>query len=168
MKKEKGITLVALTVTVVVIMIIAGITVNYGLGLIKEVKVQDLRTNMLLIQAKAKECIEEVSFQKANVTDAATIEQIKAENLKGTKISENSQIQTLALNTNKINSSKIDEYYYLTEEDLENMGIQDLNTENYGWFIVRYDIDNIKIEVINTFGFEGKYTLEEINAIFEE
>lgn len=168
MKKEKGITLIALTVTIVVMMIIASITVYFGLDLIKGVKLQDLRTNMLLIQAKAKECVEEVSFQKANVTDSATIEQIKAENLKGTKISENSEVQTLAQNTNKVDSSKIDEYYYLNETDLANMGIQDLSPEDYGWFIIRYDIDNIKVEVINTSGYEGNYTLEEINALFEE
>lgn len=168
MKKENGITLVALTITIVVMMILASITVYFGIDLIKEVKLQDLRTNMLLIQAKAKECVEEVSFQKANVTDTATIEQIKTENLKGKKIAENEEVKALAEQTNKIDTTQIDEYYYLDVADLEEMGIQDLKPEDYGWFIIRYDIDNIKIEVINTTGYQGKYTLEEINALVEE
>lgn len=168
MKKENGITLVALTITIVVMMILASITVYFGIDLIKEVKLQDLRTNMLLIQAKAKECVEEVSFQKANVTDTAAIEQIKNENLKGKKIAENEEVKALAEQTNKIDTTQIDEYYYLDVADLEEMGIQDLKPEDYGWFIIRYDIDNIKIEVINTTGYQGKYTLEEINALVEE
>lgn len=168
MKKENGITLVALTITIVVMMILASITVYFGIDLIKEVKLQDLRTNMLLIQAKAKECVEKVSFQKANVTDTATIEQIKNENLKGKKIAENEEVKALAEQTNKIDTTQIDEYYYLDVADLEEMGIQDLKPEDYGWFIIRYDIDNIKIEVINTTGYQGKYTLEEINALVEE
>lgn len=168
MKKENGITLVALTITIVVMMILASITVYFGIDLIKEVKLQDLRTNMLLIQAKAKECVEEVSFQKANITDTATIEQIKAENLKGKKIAENEEVKALAERTNKIDTTQIDEYYYLDVADLEEMGIQDLKPEDYGWFIIRYDIDNIKIEVINTTGYQGNYTLEEINALVGE
>lgn len=168
MKKENGITLVALTITIVVMMILASITVYFGIDLIKEVKLQDLRTNMLLIQAKAKECVEEVSFQKANVNDSATIEQIKNENLKGKKIAENEEVKALAEQTNKIDTTQIDEYYYLDVADLEEMGIQDLKPEDYGWFIIRYDIDNIKIEVINTTGYQGNYTLEEINALVGE
>ena len=64
MNKQNGITLIALTVTIVVMMIIAGITINIGQNLIQEAKIQDLRTNMLLIQAEAKKDLEEVNFQK--------------------------------------------------------------------------------------------------------
>ena len=71
MKETKGITMIALTITIVVMIILAGITVQYGMGLLQNVKLQDLRTNMLLIQAKAKEYVEEVNFQLVNVTDEA-------------------------------------------------------------------------------------------------
>ena len=163
MKKERGITLIALTITIVVMMIIAGITVNFGLDLIREVKLQDLRTNMLLMQAKAKECVEEVSFQKANVTDENEIQTIKNENLKGTKVEENSEVQNLLQNTGKTEAGF--EYYYLTGQDLTDMGLKELTVEDYGYFVVGYNIDEIKVEVINTKGYQGNYTLTQLNEL---
>ena len=172
MKKQNGITLIALTITIVLMMILAGITTYFGKDLVKEAKLQDLRTNMLLIQAKAKACVEEVSFQTANmdpnnVEDAAKIETIKGENLKGKLISTNSEVKSQVEATG-LEISSIDEYYYFDEQDLEDMGIEKLSTEDYGYFVVRYDIENIKVEIINTKGYKGNYTLEQLNQITEE
>ena len=77
MREQKGITLIAITLTVIVMLIIASITVYYGTDLIQEVKLQDLKTNMLLIQAKTKEGVEEVNFQSKNINDGSTLDQIK-------------------------------------------------------------------------------------------
>ena len=170
MEKQRGVTLITLTITIVVMMIIAGITVYVGSDLIKEAKLQDLRTNMLLIQAKAKEYVEEVAFQTANMdetADAEKIATIKSENYKGTPLS-GSEAESAATATNKINTSKMDEYYYLTESDLTRMGIEQLSPEEYGYFIVRYNLTDIKIEVINTEGYQGNYTLEELNSLSGE
>ena len=167
MKKQKGITLIALTITIVVMMIIAGITTYFGNDLIREVNLQDLRTNMLLIQAKAKECVEEVRFQTANVTDESVKNQIKAENYKGNPITDNEEVKNLAEGTGQI-TGEIGEYYYLTEQNLKDMGIENLSADEYGYFIVRYNITDIKVEVINTKGYQGNYTLEQINALLEE
>lgn len=165
MKNQKGITLIALTITIVVMIIIASITTYAGMDLIKQAKLQDLVTNMLLIQANAKECLEEVAFQTANMTDVTEIEQVKNENLKGKKITENSEVQTLAQNTGKIDTLKIDEYYYFEQTNLKEMGLENLSTDEYGYFIVRYDIEDLKIEVINTKGYNGNYTLEQLQQI---
>ena len=166
MKKQRGITLITLTITIIVLMIIAGITVYFGLDLIREVKLQDLRTNMLLMQANGKECVEEVSFQKANVTDENEIQTIKDENLKGSKVEENSEVQNLLQNTGKIQEGY--EYYYLTQQDLSDMGIQELSVEDYGYFILGYNINEIKVEVINTNGYQGNYTLTQLNELTGE
>lgn len=168
MRKQKGITLIALTITIIVMLIIASITTYVGMDLIKQAKLQDLVTNMLLIQAKAKEYLEEVAFQTANMTDTAQIEAIKGEYLKGKKITENAEVQTAAQNTGKIDTSRIEEYYYLEETNLEEMGLGQLNSEEYGYFILRYDIENMKIEVINTMGYNGNYTLEQLQQLQQE
>ena len=168
MKNNKGITLIALTITIIVMLIIASITTYVGMDLIKQAKLQDLVTNMLLIQAKAKEYLEEVKFQTANMTDNAQIEQVKAEQLKGKKITENDEVRTAAENTGKIDTSKISEYYYLEQANLEEMGLGELNTDEYGYFILRYDLENMKIEVINTVGYNGNYTLEQLQQIQQE
>ena len=99
------------------------------------------------------------------MTDEAEIEQVKNETLKGKKITENSEVQTAAQNTGKIDEAHINEYYYLEQTNLEEMGLGELNSEEYGYFIVRYDFENLKIEVINTNGYNGNYTLEQLQQL---
>ena len=170
MKETKGITMIALTITIVVMIILAGITVQYGMGLLQNVKLQDLRTNMLLIQAKAKEYVEEVNFQLVNVTDEAEKTRIKNENLKGISLADSSidsNVLNVANATGKIEGEKSD-YYYLNSEILKEMGLEDMNSEEYGYFIVKYDIENISVDVINTKGYQGNYTLEQLNSLTGE
>ena len=57
MKKEekiKGITIVALTITVIVLIILASIGIYTGTEIIKQANLQNINTNMMLIQAKTK------------------------------------------------------------------------------------------------------------------
>ena len=178
MKKQNGITIVTLTITIIVMMIIASITINYGNDLIKQAKLQDLRTNMLLIQAEAKKGLEEVCFQTANLNandteDAEKINTIITEanqvNVDGEQIlkgvplqgSEAESAVPSGISVNTANS------YYFDESTLNSMGIKDLNSEDYGYFIVEYDFENIKIEVINTKGYKGNYTLTQLNELTE-
>ena len=51
---------------------------------------------------------------------------------------------------------------------LEEMGLIDLDPEEYGYFVVGYNIEDIKVVVINTTGYKGNYTLEELNLLVEE
>lgn len=167
-KKQEGITLVALTITITVMIIIASITTYVGMDLIKQAKLQDLVTNMLLIQAKAKESLEEVNFQTANMTDTAEIEQVKNETLTGKKITENAEVQSAAQNTGKLDANNLEQYYYLEQTNLDKMGLGELNSEEYGYFIVKYDVENVKVEVINTNGYAGNYTLEQLQQLQQE
>ena len=48
------------------------------------------------------------------------------------------------------------------------MKIERLNTENYGHFIIKYDFENVNIEVINTKGYEGKYTLTQLEEAYNK
>lgn len=167
MREQKGITLIAITLTVIVMLIIASITVYYGTDLIQEVKLQDLKTNMLLIQAKTKEGVEEVNFQSKNINDESTLDQIKEENLIGEKLEGSGDPYIKAQQTGRI-TGDISQYYYLTDYNLSEIGLQDVTTADYGYFIVKYDIENSSVEVINTNGYNGNYTLTEILAIEEE
>ena len=175
MKEQKGITLIILTITIVIMMILAGITTYYGTQLIRQSKLQDLVTNMLLMQAKAKECLEEVSFKSANITDTTKLNEIIKENLKGQRLKDSDEIKKAAIKTGVIDESSITNeetnqkyYYYLSESDLKDMGIQELSKEDYGYFVIEYNLKDTKIEVINTKGYLGKYTLTAINKLTEE
>ena len=162
MEKQKGVAIPVLIIGVVIIIAIASIIVHYAEDMVEENRLQDLRTNMLLIQAETKKDLEEVCFQTANLDakkeeDLAKINEIKKEKLKGTIVQESEVKDSIP------QEITIDENcYYLDETNLNEIGVKDLNPEKYGYFIVKYNFENITVEVINTKGYEGKYTLTKL------
>lgn len=162
MRKQNGVSTPILIIGIVIIIIIASVIVHYAEDIVEENRLQDLRTNMLLIQAETKKDLEEVCFQTANLDakkeeDLAKINEIKKQNLKGRLVQEseikNSIPQEITIDEN---------CYYLDENNLNEIGVKDLNSDEYGYFIVKYDFSNITVEVINTKGYEGKYTLTQL------
>lgn len=162
MKNQNGVAIIALGIIVAIIAIIAIFIIKYFQDIVEENKLQDLRTNMLLIQAETKKDLEHVCFQTANLNssneeDAKKINEIKNENLKGILASESEIVNNIP------QEIIIDENcYYLDENILNELGIKDLKPEKCGYFIVKYDFSNITVEVINTNGYEGKYTLTQL------
>ena len=61
--RNDGITLVSLVITIVVLIILAGIGANSGIKTIKKAKLEEIKTNMLLIEAKAREYMEEINHR---------------------------------------------------------------------------------------------------------
>lgn len=162
MKNQNGASLPILIIGIVVIIAIALVIGHYAIEMVEENKLQDLRTNMLLIQAETKKDLEEVCFQSANLDsskeeDSARINEIKQENLKGVLVqgseAESSIPQEISIDEN---------CYYLDETILNDIGIKDSNSEQYGYFVVKYDFTNATVEVINTKGYDGKYTLTQL------
>ena len=62
MKENKGITMVVLVITIVVLLILAGISIGTGNNIIKASQLENLKTNMLLVKVKAKEYIENANL----------------------------------------------------------------------------------------------------------
>lgn len=60
LNEEKGITLIALVITVILLFIIGGISIMGGTDLVNTAKAETIETNMLTIKAKAKEYMENV------------------------------------------------------------------------------------------------------------
>ena len=117
---------------------------------------------MLLIQADTKKSLEEVSFHTVNLDknkeeDLAKINEVKQENLKGIPVKGTEIEKSIP------EGIEIDENcYYLDENVLKDMGVKESDSEKYGNYIVKYDFENIKVEVINTKGYEGQYTLTDL------
>lgn len=61
-KNNKGITIIALIVTIIIMMILASVTIEFGTGEIQRAKLEDIKTTMLLIQGRAKIVAEKESF----------------------------------------------------------------------------------------------------------
>lgn len=172
MGNESGKSIVTLVIMTILIIIGAIVIVNYAKKMMGETKEQDLRTNMLLIQAETKKCVEEVCFRIVNLDetkeeDITKINEIKSEYLKGILINDAPQeVQDAIKQVPEIEFNE--NCYYLNEEMINEMGIKNNTEEQYGYFIVKYDFTNINVEVINTNGYNEKYTLTQINEDISE
>ena len=151
-------------------MIGAGIIINHAQQMMIETKEQDLRTNMLLMQAEAKKGLEEVCFRTVNMNaskeeDLKKINEIKQEFLDGTILKDSpTEVQEATKNVPEVTFDE--NCYYLDEAVLNEMGIKNIDNED-GYFIVKYDFSNANLEIINTKGIDGNYTLTQIVEAIE-
>ena len=197
MKNNKGVTMISLALTILILVILATMTMYYGESAVKEAKLQDLKTNMLLIQASLKNDLEKYHFE-TNSLDEATKNSKKSEYLKGTILSDSSitevkeafdKIENSSQVRKKINKDypqvsnfKIvnddieynsDEdkfqYYYLDNNTLSQLGLKDVKSDSEnGYYIVAYSMNSTfpnVVEVINTKGYLGNYSLMRIEGI---
>lgn len=170
MKKNKGITMIVLVVTIVLLLIIAGISIGEGNKVIEESKLENLKTNMMLIKVKSKEYVENANFKLGTNIDTATDKATRintAQNeLKGSIVDKN-------ILEGKVESNEENEYTYyykLSTDDLNNMGISNVESdEKNGVYVVKYDLKNVEVEIYNTKGFESEektyYSLTEIQEL---
>ena len=185
MKKNRGITMVALVITIVVLLIIAGISIGAGNNAIKNSKLENLKTNMLLIEVKAKEQIENAKFRLGTSFDKATEEEKtnRVNTAKSEFTGEEIVDGNIFNNNTKITTEKIKEdnknniyYYKLSTQNLMDMGLKNVKSdEKDGYYIVKYDLSDLSdlknstIESYNTEGFDDEgnvvYSLTDIKQV---
>lgn len=146
-----GITLTTLVITIIVLIIITSVGIYTGTNIIKKADLQNINTNMMLIQAKAKTISEQAKFNK------------DTSNYKGTKltdIAENEKINNLV--TNNVIEDK-ENCYLLSQSDLNEMGLEKISIDD--GYIVNYDTN----EIIYVKGFEANnqkyYKLSEMKNL---
>lgn len=170
MKKinEKGITLIALIVTIIILFIIAGIAVYNGTKTIKEAKLEEIRTNMLLIEVKARGLVEETNFQLG--PDQQNNDEL--EEIRKAEYEDKNKLQKLsnATDVNIPSGSDIpsdDSAYVVTEDTFSLWGLDKVyesldGEENY---IIAFDEGQATVEIYNTLGYNGAYSLTDIDKI---
>ena len=148
-KNSKGITLIALVITVIVLLIIATISINYGMEIAQKSNIESIKTNMLLIEAKSKLYAEEYNFSG------------DANSLYGTVASSVTD-ETVQNFISGVGSSYAS-YYYLSLQDLSEMGL----SINKGYYLVNYDINNFEVVYVTGVELEGNvyYTLTDIRGL---
>lgn len=160
-KNNKGITLIALTITIIILLILESITIYSGKESIKKAQLESLKTNMLLIKAKAKEYVEQASF-KNGVNKSEISEEAKNE-LKGKEANASDYSkQNITINGGEI-------LYKLTSDNLKEMGLKDVKLGSNEEYLVKYNIKDVTVEVYNTSGYENNgttvYSLSELEKI---
>lgn len=170
----KGITLVALVITIIVMIIIASITVNIGTAQIRNAKLQSYKTNMLLIEAKAREYVEKASYiagvKPTEETNQKARDELQGEG-RGTLVTTSDSILiSIGISSTDIAEKNV---YKLSTQDLEKMGITGVKSdEESGNYILVYNITETSVKVYNTRGFKLnagniKYSLDDIREIDE-
>ena len=147
-RKNNGVTLIALIVAIAVVSILAGISLYGGTKVLKQAKLESLRTNMLLIQAKAKEYVEEAVFKMGISPD------------EGKKAEVRNEVYVTEAGLDERNGS-----YYLNSNTFQNWGLSDIELKEGEEYYITFDEDNETVEVYNTLGFNGKTSLTEISEI---
>ena len=113
-KNENGITIVALIITVILLILLASATISTSTKMIDTAKLENLKTDLLLIQSKIKV-----------MADKKAIGEIEEEELYGTKQE----------------SGEYTGWYLLNQANLDNMGIKKANaSDNY---YVNYEDDDV-------------------------
>ena len=156
LKHNKGITLTALVITIIILGMIVAITISASSPLIDEAKLQEEKTTLLLIQAKWKVEIEKVTFDGTSMfADMGTV--ITEGENKG-YLNDEYKVQV---------DSKwgVEEgiYYKLSQECLNDMGLSDVNTGK--GYIVNYSNNDIILE--SGFEYDGTtyYKLSDIEKL---
>ena len=164
---QKGITLVALTITIIVLLILATITINAGKGVIKEAKLEELKTNMLLIRAKAKECVEEADFKLGPRDNNTDPDGTVLANIRNEIYVTGQGLMEIGNVTNKEHGSIPNEnnVYMVTNETLTKWGLNKIQLSDDEAYFVEFNEKKLTVEVYNNLGFDGKYSLSEIEKI---
>lgn len=135
-RNEKGVTIVALIVTIIVLLIIAGITIGNGMEGAEVAEDNKLLTELNMVQHAVLQRYTKVSLTKQDVPGdkIESYSNIVVEELKN-------EIELKIAETDYTNLDKYEYYYKLNSEHLENLGV----TNTTDTYIVNYSTG----EVIN-------------------
>ncbi len=115
-KSEKGITMVMLIITVIVLVILAGIGLSAGRNLLKKSELEDRVAQMQMIQAKVEEVYNEHLY---NGTE-----------LLGTEVN---------IDSDGSPDTEIEKWYKLSRDDMNKIGIDFKPTDKF-YYCVKYDL----------------------------
>ena len=168
-EENRGVTLITLVISIIVLLILAGITVYTGKESIKKAKLEELRTNMLLIEAKAKEYVEEANFKMGINPNNLTEEQ--KNDIRSTVYIYTAKLDLASNVTVDDSSIPIKECYVLTKEALKEWGLDKIELKDGEQYLIKFndiiteDNKTLSVEIYNTKGYDGKYSLTEIEQI---
>lgn len=142
-REQKGITIVALVITITIIGIIAAVAFTQGKDIIKSANLQTLNTNMLLVQAKEKVISEKNSFDETN----NPLKGQQLNDISGSTAIENLKSQGIIQESEENYSF----YYVWNQAILDELGLDSIELKAGTFFIVNYKTE----EVIYSEGYKN-------------
>lgn len=150
MKKDNGITLIALIVTIIIMIILATIVVDFSTKAIDKAKLEDIKTNMLLIQGKSQTIYEKYLFKEI-------------EELTGILYSEQN---TYVISDGLLDHLNVeDDIYIWGEEALNENGLGTIKTDEQTFYIVDYTTSEIYFSKGYEYNDSIYYSLTELQEL---
>lgn len=154
MKNEKGITLVALVVTIIIMLILAGVGIKIGFDAGEKTKLENIKLNMATIKSKAKIIAEKNSYDsEENLLEGMAL-------LEATDYIISEELQNL-LEKQENGELKYKKCYIWEAQDFKEQGINTISINKTKFYIIDYST----CEIFYSIGYQGKYTLTELNNI---
>lgn len=146
LKNKKGITIIALVITIILMLILVGVTVKIGTNEIDKAKLEDIKTEMISIKTRAKIVEDQYNFKD--------IEKLVGINL----LSEEANDYNVQIEIPDENKEKC---YIWTQEDLNSQELSSIKVDKDKFYVVYYGDD---IEVYYSKGVDGKYSLTDLQG----
>ena len=147
-KHCKGITLISLSITIIVIIIISGIAIDSGVTTIRNSRLTQFNTELKIIHAKVNEIAEENRTQEELNTLGQTIDQLNS--------------STQGKITTAMQGASIDGFRYFNQANLESIGVSNIKREVIINFQTRevVDINGVKKDGVYIYRIEGWNNIE--------
>ena len=140
MKKESGITLVVLIITIIIMGILLFVSIEYGRDVVRKAKLEDIKTDMISIKTRAKIIADEHNYNEE-------------ESFPGERVTDQGILSRLQIGDGK-------EVYKWNQNTLNDQGLSKIDPDVY---IVYYDTNNPNnCEVYFIDGYEGAYSLTQL------
>lgn len=149
MKNEKGIALIGLVIVVLLTAVVLFAGTNYLKEYVSNQKNEDIKANMLAIQTVI-----------TNVKNKHTVDETN-NILVGTKLDlENNETEYTISDEfkNVLLSLENAELYILNTEELNNLGVKNIEINNTAFYVVDYNSE----EILYSLGVNGAYKLSEM------
>ena len=119
LKVENGITIIALIITIILMLMLAGVGMHFGSGALDKAKLEDIKTDMISIKTKSKIITEQYNFKDI-------------EDFVGSQASDE-DIQKLGLT-----EKEKDQIRKLSSDDLSSQGLSSIEGDIYVVYYIRY------------------------------
>lgn len=149
MKKADGITIIALTIIVIVITIVIVASLKYVKQYMEQQRIEDIKSSMLAIQSVS-----------TNIKNKNTVDK-ENNSLVGTKLdleNNETEYQITEKLKNELSTEESTELYILNKEELNNLGVKNVEINNTEFYIVDYNSE----EIYYSLGINGKYKLSDM------
>lgn len=150
-KSNRGITIIALIITIIVMLILASVTIEFGTGQIERAKLEDIKTTMLLIKGRAQIVADKESFGEEydktgmiNLADATDYNTSKLQNI--------------------LNDLETSNLYIWEQTAMDNNNIQVTVTKS-DFFVIDYVTGEVYYSIGYTYQGKTYYSLTEMQNV---